>query len=438
MIMNEIVYSILILIITILAGIPLIFAFGLATVYLVYMLNISPNMLVIAAYSNSISFALLAVPLFLIASELMVLGGVSDKLISVADALIGGKMKGHLGAVMILACTFFGAISGSNTATIAAIGGSMYPIMVKRGYPKEYVAALAASAGRMGELIPPSIPAILYGMVSGTSIAAVFLATIIPGLILATGFTIVNHFYCRNVATISQREQVGDQRSYLRNVAKSLWSSSLALFMPVIILGGIYGGAFTPTEAAVVSAVYAFIVGAFVYKRIDAKTFFGTTKHAALVTGSLLLLMAFTVMWNRVFVLEKAPERLLLWVTELTKDKTTLLIIVNVYLLIQGCFLGEAPGILLATPLLMPVINYCGVHPVHFGSILLINLGAGCMTPPVAPNLFIASYVTGLPIPQFLKPSMVFLILIMLPVIVMTTYIPELSLFLPRVILGIR
>lgn len=436
-----IMLGVIVLLAAILAGVPLIFAFGLATFIMAYLLGIAPSMLMIGAYSNSISYSILCIPLFMIAAEIMVVGGVSSRLIGIAEAIMGKKLRGSLGYVMILACTFFGAISGSAMATIAAIGGSLYSQMVQKGYRKDSTAALLASAGRLGELIPPSIPAIIYGMVSGTSIAAVFLATIVPGIIMALGYCVINYFYSPKLAFSDQVEKKVNLGlgPYVKNIGRATSYGSLSLLMPVVVLGGIYGGFFTPTEAASVSAVYALLVCCFVYRTIGLKSFFVSVKHSAMVTGSLLLLMAFTVMWARILILEKVPDSIMMLVLdEIGNNKILILIFINLYLFLQGMFINEAPGIMICTPLLMPLVAQLGVHPVHFGSILLVNLGAGCMTPPVATNLFVASYVSGLPIPAFIKPSMVYVLFVMVPLILIVTYIPEISLFLPRLIMGIK
>lgn len=427
--------GILLLLALIALGLPLAFAFGAGAILMGSLLALGHGFFSLSMYRILTSFAIMAAPFFIFAGNLMTAGGLSDRLIGVADALVG-RVKGGLGHVCVLACMFFGAISGSSIAAVAAISSIMMPRMVEKGYPKPYVTALISSSGILGQLIPPSIPVIIYGMISGVSIAAVFLATVIPGIIMGGGYMTINYFMMRKVPITSEAIVGVGMLGFAKELGKRSGRAFFALLAPFVILGGIYGGIFTPTEAGCVAVVYGLLVGFLIYRGLNLRTFLRSTLESVNMSGAILILVGLAVVLVSILTLEEVPTHLVNAMTSLTTNPYILLLFVNAFLLVQGMFMGDAAGTILATPLLLPLVTSLGMHPVHFGAMLMVNLGVGLTTPPVAPCLFVGARVANLPLSAFVKHVLVFILFAGLPTILLTTYIPELSMWLPHLIMG--
>ena len=370
------------------------------------------------------SFPIMAVPFFILAGELMSRGGISIRLLSFARVLFG-KYTGGFGFVAIAACMFFSALSGSGPATVAAIGTLMIPSMVDNGYAKSYSGALVACAGSLGVIIPPSIPMVVYGVAVGASIGALFIAGIFPGILIGIALIILNYFISRKAG------YRGDPRVYTtRERFAILWDAKWAAFMPFIILGGIYGGIFTPTEAAAVAVAYGLCVGIFVYHDIKLKDLFGIFSGAALTTATIMIILGAASAFGRILTLEQIPVRLSNWILSLTESKILILLIINILLLFVGCIMETLSAILILAPILLPIAESIGVDRIHFGIIMVVNLAIGFVTPPVGVNLFVACGIAKLPIENIAKAALKPLA-VMIFVLMFITYIPEISLFLP-------
>ena len=412
-------------------GVPVAFAFGLFTLFLMTKLKFSWDLLGSVPFYSLDSFPLMAIPFFIFAGDLMREGKISGHIIAFINSIIG-RIRGSLGAVTVLACMVFGTISGSSVATVSAIGSIMIPEMTKTGYNKRYATALVAAAGFLGTLIPPSIPGVVYAISSGVSIAAIFVATVVPGIILASFYILVNYL----IFGRKQPKQAGpfSVKALFQNVASSGKDASWALFMPVIILGGIYGGIFTPTEAAAVSVIYGLFVGWFIYHGLNRKNILGIFRDSALTSCVLLIVLALAgSLLGRVFTVAKAPDYIAELMMQMTKSPVVFLLLFNIFVLILGCFLETNTMVIILTPIFVPIAQKYGIHPIHFGAILLLNVEIGLITPPFAGNLFVACRVSNLQLDEIVRPLLPFLF-VCFPTLAITTYIPWVSMWLPRLL----
>jgi tripartite ATP-independent transporter DctM subunit len=360
-------------------------------------------------------------------------GGIAGRLIDVADAVLG-RTKGGLGLVVIFTTAVFGAISGMASSAVAAIGSIMIPKMVDRGYDRAYAASLVSASSVLALLIPPSASMILFGWITGTSITACFLAPVVPGLILIMLFAFWNRILAgRMEVKVAEPAPLGEIAG---NFIRKTRRASLALLMPVIILGFIYGGITTPTEAAAVAVIYALPVTLLIYRDLDLKGLWEVLWRSGQTAGVLLVLVFFAAMLSRLFTLENVPQQVLEGFLAITTDPIGLLLLANLFLMLIGMFMEDVSGILLAAPLLMPVMSQVGVDPVQFAAIVAVNLGMGLITPPTAPILYFGALIGKTELGPMLKPTMVFVLFAYLPVVMLTTFLPQLSLTLPRLILG--
>lgn len=408
-------------------GTPVGVSFGIAAMLGIFLSGMNSSMIASIAFQSMDSFTIMAIPFFILAGDLMKDGGLSERLILWINGLIG-KIRGGLGAVMVVASAFFGAISGSSIATVAAIGSVMIPIMEKYGYHRRYSSALVAATGFLGILIPPSIPMVIFGITANVSIGDLFLSTVIPGLLLAIAYILVNTFLYKKYEipkTASDRDLTSG------NLKRSTLAALPAIILPFIILGGIYGGVFTPTEAAAVAVVYSFIVGFFIYRGLHKKNIKKILLNSALSFAVLLILISFVSALGRYLTLENVPQTISTFLTGAFENKYLFLLVINFIFLVVGMFMETNTAILLFTPLLLPALNLLGIDPVHFGAILILNLGIGSITPPFAANLFVASRISGIPVMKMITPLWPFLFLAAIPVLFIVTYVPWLSLWLP-------
>ena len=380
-----------------------------------------------AMYTSLNSFPLLAVPFFMLCGGVMERGGLSQRLVAVGEALVG-RFTGGLAIVTIIVCLFFGAISGSAPATVAAIGGIMIPQMVARGYDKEFSTGLSAVAGGLGVIIPPSIPFVFYGLSTNVSIGTLFIAGVIPGCLVALCMIIVSS------VTSRKRGYKGDGQAFsFARLGKALKDALWALLVPVIILGGIYGGIFTPTEAAVVSVVYGIFVGKFVYKELDFKDLPKIFTSNGNLFGGVSITIATATALGTIFSMYQVPQTIAGAMAAISSNKYVILLVINIFLLLVGMCMDTAAAILILAPVLYAVTQPLGIDPVHFGVIMVINLAIGMVTPPVAINLFVASGISGLPVNKIAKEALPFIgaFILALALIVL---IPEISLFLPNLL----
>ncbi len=416
-------------------GLPIAFAFATASLaFLTLNLGSSSLPLLVSRTFGSIdSFPLMAIPFFVLSGDLMKESGISRGLVNFAELFIG-KIKGGLGHVTVLACMFFGAISGSSAATVAAIGGIMVPEMVSRGYDKRYAVALAASSGFLGILIPPSIPLIVYGINAEVSIARLFLGGVGPGVVMGLAFMIVNRIMAPRYMT---REALSSEiAGKIKETPLQVGRQAIpALIMPILILGGIYSGAFTPTEAGAVAVVYTLLVGVLHYRSLSPKKLLNIAGGSALTSAVILIIIGFAGVFGWIVTTEQVPARVSQFVTALTNNPYLVLIFLNIFYLILGTFMETVTAIVITTPIFLPLIKALGIDPVYFGVVQTVNLCVGLITPPMALNLLMASKVGQVSVYEVIKPLMPYLITAIL-VLMLVTYVPQIILFLPNLLLG--
>lgn len=424
----------LLLILALVAGVPVAFAFLLAAAVLALLGGYEPSFLLPYAGGQVSSIILLTIPLFIMAGGLMERGGIAQRLIGIADSIVG-HVKGGLGLVGIVASGLFSAISGSTTATVSAIGTVLFPRLERLGYPRGHSAALVANAGVLGILIPPSGLMIVYAWLGQLSVAAAFLATVGPGIMLMILLGVVNLVSLRHNENVAAAPRLAAGRR-ARVFAQRLWHGLAALLMPVIILGGIYGGVMTPTEAAAVAVLYAVVVGFLIYRELNPAIFFETLAGTAMRTGTIMIMLFGIAMLSRMFTMEAVPDTILDILVGISSDPFVILIMVNIFMIIIGMLMDDTSAVLLCTPILLPVVTKFGVDPIHFAAILGVNIGMGNVTPPTAPLLFLAGSLSGARFNEMLGPTFRMIVFAWLPTLVVVTYFPSVALFLPRLILG--
>jgi len=419
-----------ILIVLIIIEFPIAFAFAAASVTLATVTGRDLGLVLPTAFWQTGGFALLALPLFIIAGTVMRSAQISDRLVAVVER-VAGRVKGRLGAVTVGSCMVFGAISGSGAAAIAAIGSVMIPKMEDAGYGRGYATALVACSSVLALLIPPSIPMIVFALTAGISVSAAFLSTVGPAFVIAIAYVAINRRF-------AGRHGVDGGRSFVKgrdpSFAKLLLRGGPALLMPVLILGGIYSGAFTPTEAAAVALVYAIAVGLLVYRTLGIRTLGRAFVESGAICASVIAILFFLLIFGQLLSLEAIPRKIATAMLSVTENYVLLLLMINLVLLVLGMFIDDISGSILAAVILMPVATGIGVDPIHFAAIVGTNLGMGNVTPPCAPLLFVAGSVGGVELRQFIRPALRFVLLGHLPVVLLVTYIPQLSLTLPSLI----
>lgn len=413
-------------IVFLLLGVPVAISIGLAAVLALYAASMPMSFLVQAAYSAVDEFTIIAVPMFILAGALMEKGGLTARLIAFSRALVGDA-AGGLASVTIVACTFFAAISGSGPATTAAIGSIMIPAMIKEGYGRGYGAAIASSAGGIGVVIPPSIPMIIYGITTETSISALFLAGVVPGLMLAAALYATSAViaYRRGYRSTAQTGPRG------REIARTAWEAKWSLFAPVIILGGIYTGVFTVTEASVVAVLYALLVGVFVHRAISLDGLAESLVYATRITGAVLLVLVTGRVVGRILTVFQAPQQMSAFLADAVSSPVVLILLIMLFLIFVGMWMETLTQIIILSPILLPVMVGVDIHPVQFGIIFVIACEIGYSTPPLGVNLFVASEIGETSVENVSKASIPFLFAETL-VMVAVAFIPELTLWIPR------
>lgn len=406
-----------------LLSVPIGIALGLSTlVTILYSGSLPLEFLAKELITSVDSFPLMAVPFFILAGEIMGRGGISDRLFRVANSLVGNKTGGFAIAT-IITCMFFAAISGSGPATVAAIGGIMIPAMVRQGYDKRFATAVVCAAGSLGVIIPPSIPMVIYGVVGSVSIANMFIAGIIPGLLVGFALILYAYFYSKKMGYTGLKEKTS-----LSNIAKSVWDAKWALLIPVIILGGIYGGIFTPTEAAVIAVVYGLIAGLLLYGELKIKDLPSVFANSALTTATILIIVGTATAFGRFLTIERIPDQVAQAMLSISESPIVIILLITLLLLIVGCFMDTLAAIIILTPILLPIAVSIGYDPIHFGIIMVLNLAIGFITPPLGVNLFVGSGISGLSIEQLSKAIVPFFFVMLLTLFIVI-FIPQISLF---------
>ncbi len=408
--------------------VPIGIAIGLAVLSHIYCYDIvNLKFLAQTLFASVDTFPLMAIPFFILAGAFMEGGGLSRRLIDFVKSLVGAQ-PGGLATVTVVACAFFGAISGSSPATVAAIGSIMIPSMVAEGYDIKFATAITACAGGLGVIIPPSIPMVVYSVATDASVGKLFIGGFGPGILTSAALVIVARH-------ISKKRGYGGagQPANLKNILRAAGEAKWALMVPVIILGGIYGGIFTPTEAAVAAVLYGLIVGLFVYRELNVRQIPKHLIASAQMTGMVLIIVGTATALGRIMTIEKIPDMIAQGILSLSDNRFVILLFINLFLLFVGMIMDTLAAILILAPLLLNVVVTFGVDPVHFGLTMILNLAIGFVTPPVGVNLFVASGMTGV---EFIKLSKACLPFIgtLLVALLITTLWPGLTLWLPEML----
>jgi len=410
-------------------SVPIGVSIGLAIIITLTINPIVPMAFLGQAMINNLSsFPLLAVPFFMLAGFVMESGGLSRRLVAFAKAFVGNR-TGGLATVTVLTCLLFGAISGSAPATVAAVGTIMIPSMVKENYSREYAAGLTAVSGGLGVILPPSIPFVLFGLATNASISRLFLAGVLPGLLVAALLAITS----RIISGKRGYHGTGEEFSW-RRLCAAFWDAKWALFAPVIILGGIYGGIFTPTEAAVMGVVYGLVVGKFLYKELTLEKLIHAFVENGKLVGAVIITFATAIALGTILALLQIPQQISAAIASISTEVLVVMLILNIFLLIMGLFMDTAAAILILAPLFASILIPLGVDLTHLGVIMTVNLAIGFVTPPVAVSIFIASGVSGASLLKVGKEAMPF-VLALLVALVIIVLVPELSLWLPNLVM---
>ncbi|UTW02061.1 TRAP transporter large permease [Amphritea atlantica] len=425
-------FAVGILLFLMIVGVPVAWSFAGVLVYLTFAYDANFNTLMLQGYRSIDSVILIALPLFVLTGYLMQSGGIALRLVSFIEVLVG-KRKGGMGASMVLASGIFGAIAGTATAAVASIGTIMIGPLEKRGYPRGYSSALLGISSLLGILIPPSITMILFAVVTRQSVAACFAASIGPALLLIAGLILANRF---SVGRLFQEVASGAQDGLeeLPSKGTAAFRALPALSLPVVILGGIYGGICTPTEAAAIAAFMAIVIGFFVYRDLTLKRLSDSVIAAAETTGTVILILLFSFMIGRILASERIPQELTETITSLVKDPLMILIAVNIFLIVAGMIMDDVSVTVVVAPLFLPLMVASGVDPIHYASIVACSVVIGANSPPVAPILYMACRIGQVPIHKAVMPAIALMAFVGLPVMMVTSLVPQLSLFFPKLL----
>lgn len=392
--------------------------------YLILVARISPTSLIQQLFNGLDNFVLIAVPLFILAGNIMGEGKIAERLVATMNLLMGRKVGG-LAIASVLSCMFFAAISGSSPATVIAIGSIMMPALIKKGYGESFSIGLITSAGSLGILIPPSIPMILYALVMNVSVAEIFLAGFLPGFFIGSSLILYSYIVSRINGWRSKEEYtLQDAKRILR---EGIW----AVVLPFIVLGGIYGGIFTPTEAASVSVVYAIFVELFVYRQLTLKKIFEIAKNSAILSACLLFILSCAMTFVWLLTIEQIPQKLANLIIASVKERWLFLLAINILFLIIGSLMDIVTAVIVISPILIETLKFFGIDPVHFGIIMIVNIECGFLTPPFGLNLFVSMAIMKKSLVDISRMVIPFL-LIFLGCLLFITYFPKLSLILPE------
>jgi tripartite ATP-independent transporter DctM subunit len=411
---------------TLIVSAPIFFSLAISAIALLWNKGmLVPQLVVQRMFAGVDSFPMMAIPFFMLAGSLMDTGGISTRLVRFSNYLVGW-IAGGLAHVAIMASVFFAGITGSAVADTTAIGSTLIPIMNRRGFPTLFSASVVAAAGVIGPIIPPSIPMVIYGVMAGVSIGAMFLGGFVPGFLMGLGLMVMVYLKAKRHGYPCETA-----RPTAREFLQATVSAMGAIFMPVIILGGIFGGIFTATEAAVVATVYAFFMGKFVYRELQWGQIPNILYRAGLSTAMVLIIVAVANLVGYIMAVERIPMQVAELFLSITTNQYVMLLLINVLLLIVGCFIDGASALIIFTPVLLPLILKLGIDPVFFGVMMTVNLMIGTITPPVGVCLYVACGIADLRLEQISRAIVPFL-LMEIAVLLLITYVPDLVMFLPR------
>lgn len=415
----------LIFFILLMLSVPIGYAIGIATlITLISFSNIPITMIAQNAVAGVDSFPLLAIPFFMLAGNLMSSGGIAKRLVDFFESIIG-HITGGLGMVTVVVCMFFAAISGSAVATVSAVGAFMIPEMVKHGYSKSFSAALTAAAGTIGVIIPPSVPFVIYGVVSGSSITELFTVGFLPGILMGVALIIICY-----IVSKKNGYKGTDKKISLKDILISFKKAFWAILSPVIILGGIYSGKFTPTEAAVISVVYSFVVGVFIYKELDFKGAYTAFKDAIVVNGATTFMVGLSTAFAALLTMEQIPAKIASFILSISNNSFIVLLLINIFLLLVGMFIDNIPATIILTPILLPIAISFRMSPITFGIMLTMNLAIGFCTPPYGIDLFVASAISKVGMDEISKQILKMIVGLIIVLLLVTYIKPVTTIFL--------
>lgn len=411
----------------IIIGVPIAYSLGLSSAFLILTHLHLPTVLVAQHMFAAVdSFSFLAIPFFMLAGAFMSYGGVTKRLINFAHSLVG-SFSGGLAQVVAVSGMFFGAISGSSAATTAAIGAIMIDAMEEKGYEREFTAGVVAAGGMVGIIIPPSITLVVYGVIAGVSIGELFLGGFGPGILMGVLMCILSYFICK------KKGWGGEGKFKIGNVIKAFLESFWALLTPVIIIGGIYGGIFTPTEAAAVACVYGLIIGFFVYKELKIRDLPKIISKAVYSTTVIMFIIAAAKVFGWILTNAQIPQQIGAFIAAIAPNKFVFLIYMNIILLILGTMVNPSAAVVILTPILLPTVIQFGISPIFFGVLMIVNLAIGNVTPPVGLDLFVVSAVTRISIDRIARAMFPYLLILILGLLIVT-YVPGIIMFLPNLL----
>lgn len=418
-------------------GLPLGWGFLTSTAAGLFTLEESFTFMAMTFYHSINSYVLMAVAFFIFAGSLISYAGLADRIVRFSYAVVG-RIKGGMIVVALVATIIMSALTGSSLPTISALIPLIVPRLEKYGYKKAYSTAVLCSSSFLGYLIPPSVPAMIYCIVAQQSVAALFLSTVIPGLLLAFGYGVLNYFICDRYmdSSVVPPADIIDPAERKKELKSATWSALPALGAPVLILVGIYGGIFTPNEAGAVAVVYCLLVGFLVYRELNRESLWKAVFSTVISAGMIGLLIAGGTVFTRLLIREGAAQVLAGGILGLFESKVLILLSMNVFLLILGMFIDGIPILILAVPLVLPLMTELGMNLVHLGAIIIVNVGLGVVTPPYAVSIFVGSRLSGVPYEKLVKPMILFFLLVGIPVLLLTTYVPALSCWLPTLVMG--
>ncbi len=431
--------AVLILLVCLVLGVPVPMSFMASTAWLLFFggptgAGYASSMVLPYGFSSMNSIALISIALFIMAGGIMEKGRIGEKLIDFVDVFVG-RIKGGLGVVGTISCAVFGSITGSACATLSCIGSIMFPRLEAAGYPRGIAAALMSNASLLGMLIPPNSTLIIFAWISGQSILACFLSTVLPGIMMTALICLVNCWLVRKNPNVKVTEPPKGRARF--NLMKQRGFVALpALMLPFIVLGGIYGGIMTPTEAAAVAVIYAIPTGMFIYKGLTLRGLWDSLVESAVTTGVVMVMLYSVMMLSRLYIMENLPGKMLGLFRAVSDNPWIILFMINIFLVIMGMLMDDISSVTLGTPILIPIIIELGFNPIHYAAIVGVNTGLGCITPPAAPVLYLGGRLGKAPINEMMGPTMWIIALAWTPTLLVTTYFPKFSLLLPHIFLG--